>query len=135
MFGINKMLLLRFQKEEEELSQYTTNFEIKRYLKVICNPVEFFSDPNRKPVLSSNGNADENLETDREYASNVLCNTYRFHRKKDINRLLRIYDYDLIRTTNRLDRLPKAFKTQRNFVPNERSTKNLKLLQEVKPTD
>lgn len=100
-------------------------------MKIIPNPVQYFSDPNRKSLLSSQEN-NEFLNSNREYAFIVLCNLYRFHRKKDIQRLLHIYDYDLIKTTNRLDRLPKAFKTQREIMCHEKVTKNVSLLQEVK---
>lgn len=121
----------RSQKEDEEASQYTTNFKIEHYLKLIPNPIEHFSDPNRKLVLSSQSSNEESLQNDRDYALTVLCNIYRFHRKKDISRLLRIYNYDLIKTTNRLDRLPKAFKNQREIINEEKVTKNISLLQEV----
>lgn len=123
---------LRSQKEHEELRQYTTHFKIEPFLKVIPNPVEYFSDPNRQLPLSAQQNNEDSLEKDKDYAFNVLCNIYRFHRKKDIGRLLRIYNYDLIKTTNRLDRLPKAFKNQRELINIEdKVTKNVSLLQEV----
>lgn len=106
---------------------------MEHYLKIIPNPVQLYSDPNRKSLLSSQEN-DESLDSNRDYAFIVLCNLYRFHRKKDIQRLLHTYDYDLIKTTNRLDRLPKAFKTQREIVCHKSVTKNIALLQEVNKT-
>lgn len=100
---------------------------------MIPNPVEYFSDPNRQLPLSPQQNNEESLESDKDYALDVLCNLYRFHRKKDISRLLRMYNYNLIKTTNRLDRLPKAFKNPREPIRIEKDkvTKSLSLLQEV----
>lgn len=122
----------RSQKENQERNQYTTHFNVEHYLKIIPNPVEYFSNPNRIPILSSREtHHQENFESDRDYVSTFLCNLYRFHRKKDIEKLLRIYDYDLIKTTARLDRLPKAFKTGRELLSNIETPKNVILLQEV----
>lgn len=124
-------IFYRTQKEEEELNQYTTNFKMKQYLQIIPNPVEYFSNSNRKHALVSNDKNSETVETDREYALKVLCNLYPFHRVKDIKKLYENYTYDSVKTSDRLDRLPKAFRNPRKTIFIEKRSKSICLLQEL----
>lgn len=95
--------------------------------------MEYFSNPDRQLSLSPQESNKETLESDKEYACTTLFNIYRFHRRKDISRLLRIYNYDLVKTSDRLDRLPRAFKNPREMISMEnKTTKNISLLQEVR---
>lgn len=123
----------RNKKETDEITQYTTKFNIASFLKLIPKPIDFFSDPNRKPLLQSTANEEDNeqVTSDREYAFNVLCNLYLYHRVKTIKLILHSYNYDLIKTTDRLDRLPRALRNPRRTAKCETVCKNIPLLQEV----
>lgn len=126
------MYYSRVQKEVQEIRQYTDRFNLKNYLQIIPNPIDYFSDPNRKSVLmSDDAEVDEVLASDRAYALNFLCNHYRFHRIKDITKLYRLNNYDLLKIASRLDRLPKHFKTQRRIEVTDEECKNIALLQEA----
>lgn len=96
--------------------------------------MEYFSDPNRKHSLmpSDTEENDETLSLDKEYALEFLCNHYRFHRIKDITKVYHSYKFDLIKTANRIEKLPKTFKKPRNLKESNKECKNKALLQEVK---
>lgn len=94
-------------------------------MKEFPQPLEYFSDANRKHSLSG-----EYEQQDEEFALIFLYNYYINLRKKDISRIFTKYNKNLIVTCNKLDRLPKAIKGRRP-VDVIWDTKNVSLLQEV----
>ncbi|EFA00239.2 hypothetical protein TcasGA2_TC003067 [Tribolium castaneum] len=101
---------------------YEKNFSVDAYLKEIPNPVEIFTNPNRKSPL-----VDEN---DLEFALNFLYNQFLFLRKREIVKIFDHFGKNLVKTCHKLKTLTKAFRHPRPAVElNE--CKNIELLKEV----
>ncbi|CAH0547743.1 unnamed protein product [Brassicogethes aeneus] len=110
-------------KERNEFNRYTRNFNVNEYLQIIPNPIEKYSNQDRKLVLTgSNINED-----DINYVKIFLYNKFRFARKKYIDD---VFDpnINLINICKRLDRLPQSLKKCRPLETNG-YTANVELLQ------
>lgn len=89
--------------------------------------MEYFTNPNRPKAVDSNC---ASFEDDKSYALNFLYNFYSTLRKRDIDKVFKSVDYDLVLTCDKLDCFPRAFQMPRNLLE-KLDTKNLTLVQEV----
>lgn len=120
-------LFFRNKKHTTEIALYTEGFDVKRFLEIIPDPDEKFTNPTRQ--LSLNENANDN---DEKYALNFLYNHYRFIRMKYIDMVFRWEQKNLVAITDRLDRLSKSLKKARPAEAPSVNSENVPLLQVVK---
>ncbi|XP_019872467.1 uncharacterized protein LOC109600733 isoform X1 [Aethina tumida] len=110
-------------KERIEFQKYTTNFNLNEYLEIVPNPIEKYSNSNRKLILVG----DDVDPNDIKFVKEVLYNKYRFLRRKCIDMVFNP-QVNLVQICNRLDRLPKSLRKPRDLVK-ESDSKNTELLQ------
>ncbi|XP_044269959.1 E3 ubiquitin-protein ligase RNF216-like [Tribolium madens] len=118
---------LRKQEKLEDISVYTEKFTVANYLKIIPNPVEFFTDPEREAILADSGSS----KSDEEFALNFLYNQFPYLRQNQIQKIFNNYGKHLIKTCNKLTILPRDFRKPRKYIEQNNECFNVKLLQEI----
>ncbi|KAJ8970697.1 hypothetical protein NQ317_000595 [Molorchus minor] len=116
---------LKQKKENDELAIYKTPFNVEKFLEIIPNLMETFSDPQRKKCLDENS-----TDSDIKYAMTFLYNQYSFIRKKYIDQLFAWRKKDLVEVCERLDKMRKSLRRPRPRLE-VADTNNVALLQEV----
>lgn len=109
-------------KLSAQQKQYTTEFDVKKFLEVIPNPEEFFK----------NRNAKRNF-VDQDYALTFLKNHYCHLTIKDIITILRECNNSIVKASVVLDKQTKNMKSKRRLYPLTNCL-NIPLLQEVRYT-
>ncbi|CAG9853865.1 unnamed protein product [Phyllotreta striolata] len=117
---------IKRERINSEVAQYTDNFDVNEFLKLVPNPQETFGNPKRKLCL--NENSDEN---DNQYALNFLYNKYRFVRKKIIDTLFKVERKNLVTICKKLDKAPKFMKRPRVIEEPSVTSNNIPLVQLV----
>lgn len=111
---------------------YTTNFNVQDFLKEIPNPEDFFYGKRECSSVEGGEPSDEDMKERESYAFSFLHNNYLLLRKKDINKVYKMCNKNLYNTCQKLDRMPKAFKTSRQLSEESSAPLYVPLLQEVK---
>jgi hypothetical protein len=110
----------------EDLSAYTKQFTATKYLELVPNPIELFTNPERKPVLSGK----EIEKSDEDFALTFLYNQFRYLRQSDIKKIFFTFKRNLTQTHHKLNFVPRAFRNPRSLIE-EKECCNVNLLQEV----
>jgi hypothetical protein len=114
------------QRKLEDLSAYTKQFTATKYLELVPNPIELFTNPERKPVLSGK----EIEKSDEDFALTFLYNQFRYLRQSDIKKIFFKFKRNLTQTHHKLNFVPRAFRNPRSLIE-EKECCNVNLLQEV----
>lgn len=127
------LLHLRKQQLSAQVKQYTTEFNIEKFLELIPDPDTYFNDPNKKSSLIQSSRIDV---FSLHYARSFLRNQYPIIPIKIINSIMVKNKDCLIPTVKELDAIVATkkglMKTKRKSLSIDNSTlQNIPLLQEV----
>ncbi|XP_066260335.1 uncharacterized protein [Euwallacea similis] len=117
---------LRKKQLSAQQRQYTTDFNVERFVEIFPDPVSVFEDPNRKsPAVD---------ESDKYYVKCFMRTLYSQLYVKDVNAIVdQMYNKNLMLLVNQLDKIVfggHIKKTRNNFSP-KWETQNIPLLQEL----
>lgn len=101
--------------------QYTTEFDVTKFLELIPNPEQYFNDPNRTVSFKNH--------SDSTYALNFLKNHYSHLHVREIHQVFSAQQ-SILKAANMLDCFKRQMRAKRKLYPLT-SCQNIPLLQEV----
>lgn len=115
------MIHFRKIKLSAQEKQYTTEFDVTKFLELIPNPEQYFNDPNRTVSIKHH--------IDYNYALNFLKNHYSHLHAREIQQVF-IAQQSILKSAEILDCFKRQLRAKRKLYPLT-SCQNIPLLQEV----